>query len=643
MSELNKVNEYLLLNNYKKIEVKKDVIASFDLNEIQTILENNNSYFPTSEERELYIILILLLNREINQRKISEELNIGKTTVKSHLKEIKFFLIRYNLTLEIQHKKGLELIGKEENIRESLLKILNIISNKDSIYLKRKAENLILNMIDEVGIRKFINYCQKLLNIVISDEAYDIIFKYLKISLYMSKKGYAIVNIKNEFFLSQTKEYKAVKKSSPIFEEWYGIEFSKFEYLKITDYFLGSNTYNLNYSYYDNWVEIEIIVKEIILQFNKEIKEDISQDKLLLEGLLNHIKPTIYRIKNNIVLENSIYKEVIESYPYLFKIAEKIVKKLENSMDIKFTEDEIAFLVIHFKAAIDRNLIKDEKIKILLVCSSGYGTSNLLAQQIKQYYNVTIVDVIPKHLIKSILIKEKIDLILTSVDIEKNITSKPIIKLNSILSEGDKRKIESYGILKNNKKISMNSLVEVVKRNPCIIDDKKLIKELKELFDEFLVDDILYKKHTIFDYLNNQRILVNETVKDWREAIEKIGALLIKENIIEQEYIINSIKTIEEFGGYIILAPQVAFPHARTTGQVKETGFSIITLNKPVTFPSGELVSVFVLFSSKDNKEHLEPFMKLVDFFSKEGILDRIKKIKKISDLMNILKKELSS
>lgn len=639
--EIEKLNEYLIINNYKEIQIEKGLLKFYNLNEIQKILENNDHYFPSSDERENYIILKILLDRQINQREISEELDISKTTVKGHLKDTKFFLIKYNLSLEIQHKKGLILIGKEENIRECLLKILNIISHKNSIYLKNKVKELILDTIDEIGIKKFINYCQKLMEIIISDEAYDIILNYLKISLYMNKKGYTINNIKNEKFLSETKEFKCIKKSSPIFEEWYEVEFSKFEYLKITDYFLGSNTYNLNYSYYDNWVEMELIVKEMIYEFNSEIKEDISQDKLLLEGLLNHIKPTIYRMKNNIELENSIYKEVLESYPHLFKITENIVKKIEKSMNIKFTEDEIAFLVIHFKAAIDRNIMKIEKLKILLVCSSGYGTSKLLAQQIKQYYDLKIINIIPKYLMEKTLIKEKIDLIFTTVDIEKNITSKPIIKLNSILTEEDKRKIESYGILKNNKKISMNSLIRIIKDNSQGINEKKLKKELRELFEEFLMDDILHKKNTIFDYLNNKRILLHETVKDWKEAIVKIGTLLVAENIVEKEYINNSIKTIEEFGSYIVLAPEVAFPHARITGEVKETGFAILILDNPVTFPNGDLVSIFVMFSSKDNKEHLDSFMKLVDFFNKKGVLDRIKKIKEVNELMKILKKEL--
>ncbi|MEG0136179.1 MAG: PRD domain-containing protein, partial [Cetobacterium sp.] len=385
------------------------------------------------------------------------------------------------------------------------------------------------------------------MEIIISDEAHDIILNYLKISLYMNKRGFTIENIKNEKFLSETKEYKCIKKGSPILEEWYEVELSKYEYLKITDYFLGSNTYNLNYSYYDNWVEIEVIVKDMIQEFNDEIQEDISQDKVLLEGLLNHIKPTIYRIKNRIELENSIYKEVLESYPHLFEIVEKIIKKLEKSMGVKFTEDEISFLVIHFKAAMDRNVVRNKKYKVLLVCGSGYGTSKLLAQQIKQYYDVEIVDIIPKYMLEKVIAKESVDLVLTTVDIEKEFESKPTIKLNAILNEEDKKNIESYGVLKSSKKVSMKSLVEVIKKNCKEVDEKSLKKELKSLLEGFVVDDIFHKKNTIFDYLSSDRILINESVKDWKEAVQKVGNLLVSSGSIEESYIKSSIKTIEEF------------------------------------------------------------------------------------------------
>ncbi|MEG0584480.1 MAG: PTS sugar transporter subunit IIA, partial [Cetobacterium sp.] len=251
------------------------------------------------------------------------------------------------------------------------------------------------------------------------------------------------------------------------------------------------------------------------------------------------------------------------------------------------TEDEISFLVIHFKAAMDRNVVRSEKAKVILVCGSGYGTSKLLAQQIKQYYDVDIVDIIPKYMLEKVVAKECVDLVLTTIDIEKGFTSKPIIKLNSILNDEDKKKIESYGILKNSKKISMKSLIEVIRKNSKELNEKSLKRDLQSLLEGFLVDDIFHDNNTIFDYLRSDRVLINEKVRDWREAIEKVGNLLIKSKSIEESYIKNSIKTIEEFGGYMVLGPQVVFPHARTKGDVNETGFAILTSEEPVSLPSG--------------------------------------------------------
>ncbi|MGL5656641.1 MAG: BglG family transcription antiterminator [Fusobacteriaceae bacterium] len=637
--EIEKMNEYLLQNNYEKIEIEKGILKSSIWNKIIELLEVEDTYALSSEERKYSLILKTLLEREINQKKLAEELDVSLTTIKSHLKEIKSFLESYNIQLIIKPKKGLELIGEEESIRGALLKLINIVIKGNSKYLKEKIKESIFEKISDDGIKRFINYCQKLMGIIISDEAYQIISNYIKISLYMNSIGKKIISIKNEKFLSDTKEYKCIKKASSILEEYYEIELCEFEYLKMTDYFLGSNTYNLNYSYYDNWVEIEMVVKKMIMDFNNYIEEDILKDKILLEGLLNHIKPTIYRIKNKIELENSVYKEVIESYPNYFNITKSILEKLEYSMDIKFTDDEISFLVIHFKAAIDRNKIRNKKIKVILVCGLGYGTSKLLAQQLKQTYDIEIMDIIPKYLIEKQRGRADYDLVLSTVDIEDNIIDKPIIKLNTILTRDDQKKIEEFGIFKNSKKISLNSLMRIISESCKELDEKQLLLNLKDSFDEFLIDDIFHKKNTIFDYIKPERILLNEELVDWKDSIKKVGSILLKSNTIKESYIQNSIRAIEEFGTYMILAPGVLFPHARTEGDVNETGFSLMTLKKPIIMPTKEEVSVIIMFSSKNNEEHLETFMQLVELANEDSFLKDIKLLKKDYEFINILKK----
>ncbi|MGL5049210.1 MAG: BglG family transcription antiterminator [Fusobacteriaceae bacterium] len=636
--EVEKLNEQLFEKNESKIEVDKGSLKHSNWEIVFQNIKSNCINSLSIQEREMYILLNIFLNREINQKLVGVELDISSTTVKTHFKEVKFFLDRYSLLLVIKSKKGLILEGKEENVRIGLLKVLNNISRSNSIFLKVYLKENFFKKIEKDGIKRFINYCQKLMNTIISDEAYKIIINYLRISLYMNTKNYKLIEMKNEKFLSETKEYRCIKKAASILEEWYEIELEEKEYLKITDYFLGSNTYNLNYSYYDNWVEIEIMLKEMIVDFNSYIKENIIEDKLLLEGLLNHIKPTIYRIKNKIELENSIYKEVLESYPNYFNITKAVLKKIEDRMNLQFTEDEISFLVIHFKAAIDRNKVKSKKKRVVLVCGSGYGTSKLLAQQLNQYYHLEIVDIIPEYLIGKFISKNEIDLILTTVDVKVDLGNKIILKLNPILTDEDKRKIEEIGIYKSLKKISVTKLLEVIKESCKELDEKELREKLKKNFDEHLIDDFFQEKNTIFDHIGD-RILINEEVKNWKEAIRKVGTLLLKDQFIKESYIENSIKSIEEFGSYMILGDETLFPHTRTKGDVLETGFSIMTLKTPVILPTNKKVSVIIMFSSKNNIDHLDTFIKLVDLSNEDNFLWDIKKVKKSQDFIKILNK----
>ena len=455
--EIEKIREETEFENFEVILNKGECwIENYDF--LENFLKNNSGYVPSPKERELYILLKICFEREINQTIISEELEISKSTIKTHLRDIRKILEMYNLELELLPKKGLIIKGEEEQLRQCTLKAVYLSKKQKSKFL----DDIIfayLKSIDKEGLKLFINYCQKLMNKIISDEAYGIILRYLTIVIYFTKRGYVINSIKNENFLKGTKEYESVQKSKALLEGYYEIEFSEAEYLKITDYFLGSHTYNISYSYYENWVEIEIIVRNFIEKVNKELDVDISNDETLILGLVNHIKPTVYRIKNGIELENTIYEEVAESYPKLFSLVKSSVGELEKFINNKFTNDEIAFITIHFKAAIDRNVKKKrEKIKVLIVCGSGYGSSRLLAQQIKDIYRVEIIDTIPRYLLEKVNKRTDIDVILTTVPIENFKTDRQIIKVSPLLTKEDLLKLDNYPIPRDSKKYYFLSL-----------------------------------------------------------------------------------------------------------------------------------------------------------------------------------------
>ena len=597
-------------------------IENYDF--LEKFLENNTGYVPSPKERELYIFLKICFERVINQTIISDELEISKSTIKTHLRDIRKTLEIYNLELELLPKKGLIVNGEEEQLRQCALKAVYLSKKQKSRFLDDVISGYLKN-IDEEGLKLFINYCQKLMDKIISDEAYEIILRYLTMVVYFNRKGYVIKSIKNENFLKGTKEYESVQKSKALLEGYYELELSEAEYLKITDYFLGSHTYNISYSYYENWVEIEIIVRNFIEKVNKELDVDVSNDETLILGLVNHIKPTIYRIKNGIELENTIYEEVVESYPKLFSLVKSSVGELEKFINNKFTNDEIAFITIHFKAAIDRNAKKKrEKTKVLIVCGSGYGSSRLLAQQVKDIYRVEIVDTIPRYLLEKVNKRKDIDVILTTVPIENFKTDRQIIKVSPLLTKEDMQKLDNYPIPRDSKKILFSELINVIEKNTGEKASEKLITGLKNFLDTRLIDDIFHKKITIFDLLSEQRIKLKGKAKNWKEAITEAGELLLKDGCIENEYIGDMIKVVEEFGSYIMLVPNVIFPHAKARSKVKKTGFSIVMYDEKIDFIDGQKIDMVISFCSKDEREHLDGLISIIDKIEENSLKEKI-------------------
>lgn len=631
--EIEKINENLdgsaqiILNKGECSLFKKEIIARF--------YNKNSLYVPSQKERELFILLKICFEREIKQSTLSEVLDVSKSTIKVHLREIRKILEQYNLTLELLPRKGLVIVGSEEQIRQCTLKAITLSKKEKSKFLNSTIDEKI-NEISLDGIKYFINYCQKLMEKIISDEAYEVILNYIRLVIYFNRKNKKIEKIKNSNFLENTKEYECIVKSKALLEGFYELELSKEEYLKLTDYFLGSHTYNLTYSYYENWVEIELIVKKLIEKVNRRLEVDISKDETLILGVINHIKPTIYRIKNGIELENSIYSEVIESYPKLFSIVKKGVEELEDFIGEKFTNSEIAFLTIHFKAAIDRNnRIKKEKLKVLIVCGSGYGSSKLLAQQLKELYRVEIVDIIPRYLLEKFEKLKEIDLILTTVNLEK--IDKKIIKVNAILSEKDIERLDNYPLPRDNKKIVFSQLIKVLKENSNICITDKLLNSLKEFLDTRLIDDICNKKNTILDLLSEERIVLNGKAKNFEEAIRESGELLLRDGYIEKEYIDDMIKIVKKYGSYIQFLPGVIFPHAKTGENVNKTGFSIVVYREGIEFLDGNKIYLVICFCSKDGREHLDSLAELIEKLEKKEILKFFKQFKTKKEILKYL------
>lgn len=131
------------------------------------------------------------------------------------------------------------------------------------------------------------------------------------------------------------------------------------------------------------------------------------------------------------------------------------------------------------------------------------------------------------------------------------------------------------------------------------------------MIDEFITPDI---------------IAVNVKVDSWQDAVNYAGNLLLKADFIEERYIDAMVNKVNELGPYIVIAPQIAMPHARPEDGVKRSAISIITLDSGIAFghEKNDPVKLVIALAAVDNKEHIQALAKLMEIL---GEVDTLKNI----------------
>ena len=110
------------------------------------------------------------------------------------------------------------------------------------------------------------------------------------------------------------------------------------------------------------------------------------------------------------------------------------------------------------------------------------------------------------------------------------------------------------------------------------------------------------------------RICIVDNVESWENAIEICGKMLLSDKIIEESFIKKMIKTANDLGPYIAIAPGVAVPHARPEDGAKSFGISMLIIKNGVKFNShNDPVYVVIAFATPDSASHIKFLQQLAE------------------------------
>lgn len=520
----------------------------------------NDAFFSPLDRQILIAKWLLIEGRTLTYQSLSVELYISSTSIIRDLEHIKLFMGE-EISL-ISDIKGTRVKGSEIGIQRTLKRFAyHVIEQRvHNFSVPTYAKNLV-PLFDGAVLRYVKQAMEELVAVLdssVSEQYLKSLFIFLLIVTERSSKGFHIKEwpkVDWEMEDSLTNFPLAVQICQPITSSL-NFEFrdSEIQYIS-NQLFAHRIEVKLNNKYIENLIAEDIHL--IIAEVSSAMGIDLTLDERLYDSLIYHMFPMIYRLKTGIAINNPLMNEIKNNYGILFQMIWYVMENFEKKYDIKLSDNEIAFITIHFQVAIER---KVQMREILVVCQTGIVTSDLIMNRIKKLLPANIrFRLIAKPMLKDEDVS-KVDFIISSVKLEHLPT--PVVYVSPIVRDADLMKIYASYL-----KYSSAGQGEDIRTVPS---------------------------RETSGYLDYSYLFLNEELTKKEECLNKMIHLFEKDGIVTSEFK-QSVYEREELGNTLVQS-WIATPHGQKAA-VKQTKIAIMSTKAPIKWNHTSQVSLIILLA----------------------------------------------
>lgn len=251
--------------------------------------------------------------------------------------------------------KGIGFNKKFGDILEDNLEVDKVFSIED----KKNQENLkeVYNRVDG----EFVAICEEALA-EISEELGEELNETIHIGL-IDHLAIAMKRLKNKEQINNpfiveietlySVEFEMAKKIVNKLQDKYEIDFPEGEIGFITLHIHSAR----NGKMLSNSIKYSYLSNKIIIYIEEKYNSKIDKRSLDYARFLSHVRFTIERVLTDTVLKNDLTEIIKKSYPVSYEIAEGASKIIEETLDKKVCDDEVAYIAIHverFRVALQK-------------------------------------------------------------------------------------------------------------------------------------------------------------------------------------------------------------------------------------------------------------------------------------------------
>lgn len=561
---------------------KKGIRLSGEANNIRRLKEavTTQQTLDLSIEEQKVIILYALIQTKhaIKQFSLAHEIGVSIQALAKLLDDLEEELLSYQLSLSRKRGEGVYLKGPESKKREFLSQLMVNNLNSTSVYsvienhfvyqsLNHSQQSLVdLDRIFKIE-RILMDYLGQL-PYTLTESSYLTLTIHIVLSITRMQNG-EYVSLNKDIYetVKDTLEHEVATEIAKRLEEIYNVEFNQAEITFITIHLRGAKrkgTKDSNSEEDNSSKKIRQFVNTVTRISGQHFKDKEN----LIEGLTLHINPAINRLKSNIETYNPLTEMIKFKYPRLFETIHKALHMVWS--DLIFPESEIAFIVLHFGGSIKNQ--GNRFLNILVVCSSGIGTSRLLANRLEQVFSE--IERITQASVSdlNVLDLNNYDGIISTVNLD---IEAPFLIVNPLLPEHEVSYVASF--------LSTNSNQTLLAEN----DNSNTFTNPEETIQDMRVG---------LEVLDSVKIEY-KLVDNWKQYLE---TYLLNENIIEDRQSFADLlqSKFEQNPNWVLHPYPIAIPHLKDN-MFKKPSILITILEEPIQLQrnQNDLNSVHYLIS----------------------------------------------
>ncbi len=404
---------------------------------IQWLKQTHEKQKQDEQLRAFHIFRTLLFeNRTVTIQELAETYFVSSTSIMKDLHVIRTWLNEAAVAL-ISDSHGTRLLGNEEQFCKTMIVFNEII-------MKQHTTQYQLHDVEAYYLyypKVLVDAC---LQIVKSLESYQLyyvavhyeinVFHVLLATSYRMTQGHHLPSVRNVLKVDEVMVLKHYLIAKDLLEML--VQKVPFTYTESDIYGLAIYLQANRLEFKPSKVHVEEgyhpIVVNIIRRMAECVHVDLSQDETLYETLIIHLYHMIYRLKHGIYIRNPLLEDIKTEFRLMFDLTWLVLEEESETMGVELTEDEVAFIMLHFQHALDKEM---KSKKVLVVCPKGIVSSSFIMNRIRRILPpLDIIEAVSASSVERFDL-EHVDLIISTIPLLD--VKQPVVVVSPLVTEKD--------------------------------------------------------------------------------------------------------------------------------------------------------------------------------------------------------------